>query len=115
MIKITFSLICFISLLFSSCEKQRNEPVLVIRDCSGTYLRFEGKDYQVCNTEKTDKFAGGTAVTATFKRTDKCNNPDFEAAICFLLHVNEGFIEVTKIKQSGREKIPNYTDGCPFK
>lgn len=88
-----------IILLFAlqACEKEFNQPATIIRDCSGTYLRFEGKDYQVCNTEKTDSFNNEATVIATFKRVNNCRNPKSET-VCFLLHANEGLVEIQKIK-----------------
>ena len=45
-------LIPVVSLLLISCEKERTEKVTVIKDCTGSYLRFDGKDYLICNREK---------------------------------------------------------------
>lgn len=66
----------------------------VVRDCTGTYLRFNEKDYNVCNLEKVSSFPNGILVTATFKKIKNCTG----GAICHMYHENEGWIQVEKIK-----------------
>jgi len=84
----------FLSTLFA-CKKERNETVTVIRDCTGTYLRFEGKDYQVSNPDKVAEFVDGSTVTATFRKANNC-----ATYFCMMVHPYEvgGCIKVTKIK-----------------
>jgi hypothetical protein len=82
-----------------ACKKERNKSVTVIKDCTGTYLRAEGKDYHVCNPEKVSSFSSGTNVVATFKRTEECNGSASEAIVCMMFHENEGWIDVIKIEQ----------------
>lgn len=91
-------LLLILTTIFSSCKKETNQTVTVIRDCTGTYLRLNGKDYHVCNLGKVTSFPTGTTVTATFKKLTECNDSDNTAAVCYMLHENEGWIEVTKIK-----------------
>jgi hypothetical protein len=81
-------------LLVFSCKKVKQEKMTIIRDCSGTYLRFEGKDYHVCNFEKLETFPDNAAVTASFKKVDNCT----DMAVCLLFHENEGWVEVTDIR-----------------
>lgn len=86
--------------MFSSvaCKKVINETITVVRDCTGTYLRFDGKDYHVCNPEKISSFPGGTEVEATFIKIHDCTGPANDAPACYLLHQSEGWINVEKIK-----------------
>ena len=84
--------------LFPACKKERNQTMTIVRDCTGTYLRIEGKDYQVCNLEKVSSFSDGTLVTATFKKIKECNGSAKDAIVCLMLHPNEGWIEVEKVK-----------------
>ena len=70
----------------------------VVRDCTGTYLRFKGKDYHVCNLEKVSSFSDGTTVTATFKKIKECNGSANNVGTCLIIHDNEGWINVEKIK-----------------
>ncbi len=86
-----------------SCQKDCSLPepessMMVVRDCTGTYLRINGKDYRVCNLEKVEPFADGSKVVATFIKIDPCNGSAKDAVICYMLHPNEGWIEVTSIR-----------------
>jgi hypothetical protein len=82
----------------SSCKKERNETVTVIRDCTGTYLRNYGKDFHVCNPEKVASFENGTEVLSTYKKIRDCNGSAKDAIVCLMVHKNEGWIEVIKIE-----------------
>ncbi|KAA5535017.1 hypothetical protein F0919_10490 [Taibaiella lutea] len=85
-------------LVLTSCSKATNKNAIVVRDCTGTYLQIDGKDYQVCNLEKVAAFQDRTAVTATYKKLAECNGSAKDAIVCMMLHSNEGWIEVTDIK-----------------
>lgn len=67
----------------------------VIKDCTGSYLRFNGKDYQICNIEIVEGFESGVEVEASFERIEDCKN---NWVVCFMLHENEGWINVTEIE-----------------
>lgn len=89
----------FITILtLVSCKKEKNERVSVVRDCTGTYLHFNGKDYQVCNSDKLSSFENGMTVKATFKRIKTCNGSANKETVCLMIHSNEGWIEVEKIE-----------------
>ncbi len=90
--------VLFLTILLAGCKKEINKIVTVVRDCTGTYLRFDGKDYQVCNLEKVSSFSDGSIVTATFKSINVCNGPAKDSVVCLMIHHNEGWIEVEKIK-----------------
>ena len=81
-----------------SCHKESLQEMTVVRDCTGTYLRLDEKDYHVCNTEKVDGFVNGSKVKAGFKKIKNCNGTASEAIVCLMFHQNEGWIEVGKIK-----------------
>ena len=85
------------SLIFSCTHKDPVDKMTLVRDCTGTYLRMGGKDYHVCNTETTDLYPDGTAVTAAIKRISSCtalsDGPD-----CKMYHANEGWIWVSSIR-----------------
>jgi hypothetical protein len=84
--------------LFSGCKKEINQTVTVERDCTGTYLRFDGKDYHVCNPEKVASFSDGATARAKFKKIGECNGSARDTIVCKMLHPNEGWIEVSKIE-----------------
>ncbi len=96
--KILASIVLFsVSLLFIACDKTKGIQAEVIRDCTGTYLRIAGKDYHVCNTPKTASIAHGTMVIAAYTRSESCSRN--EEIDCYMLHANEGWIEVKQIKK----------------
>ena len=80
-----------------SCKRETNKPMTVIKDCTGTYLRMDGKDFQVCNIGKLTFFSSGTTVNATFKKIDNCKRLEGKV-VCKMLHQNEGLIEIVKLK-----------------
>lgn len=79
-----------------SCSKVNNKNMTVIKDCTGSYLRFNGKDYHICNLESVLDFESGTEVKASFEKLDNCTDSD--EVTCDMLHLNEGWINVTKIE-----------------
>lgn len=78
-----------------SCSKVNNESMTVIKDCTGSYLRFNAKDYQVCNIEIVADFENGAKVEASFEKIDECEN---NWIVCYMLHENEGWINVIKVE-----------------
>ena len=91
------SLLTFFSLLsLFACEKTNDARMTIATDCTGTYLRQDGKDYKVCNIEKVAGFADGQTVTVTYRHIDDCKNVVEYG--CKLLHLNEGWVEVVTIK-----------------
>jgi hypothetical protein len=79
------------------CKKRMHETMTVIKDCSGTYLRLDNKDYHVCNPEALVNFPNGTTVKASFEKLKSCTSLDNEI-ICELYHINEGWVKVKKIE-----------------
>ncbi len=80
-----------------SCNKVQERQMIVVRDCTGTYLRLNQKDYQVCNTSATDMFAAGTLVKASFKSIEGCSQaPQF---VCELYHPSDGWIKIVHIEE----------------
>ncbi len=88
----------FAFLAMASCKKQDLEKMRVVKDCTGSYLRYQGKDYRICNREKTDGYADGTWVEANFKKITSCNGTAQDDVVCYMLHPNEGWIEVQRIR-----------------
>jgi hypothetical protein len=89
----------FITILTTTCKKRTRGTMTVIKDCTGSYLRYNDKDYPVCNEDKLDSFEDGTTVSATFVKDDKCIS---DRAHCAMVHghVTEvGRFRVTKIKK----------------
>lgn len=91
---LTTSLLLLILLI--SCSKVNDRNMIVIKDCTGSYLRFNEKDYHVCNIEMLEIYDNGIEVKASFKKIDDC--PSNDEVVCEMLHANEGWINVTKIE-----------------
>ncbi|MFT7344164.1 MAG: hypothetical protein ACI9XP_000747 [Lentimonas sp.] len=81
-----------------SCKKERNVEATIITDCTGTYLRFDSKDYKVCNLEKTENYTHKQTVEVTFKKMVECDGSGNILATCFLNHPFEAWAQVIKIK-----------------
>lgn len=80
-----------------SCNKVQERQMMVVRDCTGTYLRLDQKDYQVCNTSETNIFPTGTLVKASFKSIAGCSQaPKF---VCELYHPSDGWIKIVHIEE----------------
>jgi len=92
-ILVLFTLTFFVS----SCDKVGNVEVTVIKDCTGSYLRYEGKDFHICNIETVENIQSETVIKASFKKVEKCNTDTL--AVCMMYHENEGWIEITEIKK----------------
>jgi hypothetical protein len=82
----------------AACQKENKVTMTVVRDCTGTYLQKDGKDYHVCNLEKVKNFDDGAKVTASYKRLKECKGSGIDQIVCLMYHQNEGWIEVTDIK-----------------
>lgn len=89
--------VVFSFLTLFACNKERCDNMTVVRDCTGTYLRVDQKDYHVCNTEKLASFSDGAQVKASFKKVKDCPAREKEI-VCMMYHANEGWIEVKKIE-----------------
>lgn len=89
-----FTALLFLTLLFS-CEKSGKNEAIIIKNCTGTYLRISGKEYKVCNHQKLAGYNHGISVTATYKHLKKCDDP---ATYCMMVYPNDGLIKVINIK-----------------
>jgi len=95
---ITLATLLTACILTISCKKERNIEATIITDCTGTYLRFNSKDYKVCNLEKTENFTHGQTVEVTFKKMDDCDGSGNFPTTCYLNHPFESWAQVIKIK-----------------
>jgi hypothetical protein len=77
--------------IFSSCGKRMEENAIVVKDCTGTYLRISEHDYLVCNPEELEQINSETEITAEYREKDDCN---FEGPVCMLYHPYEGAVKV---------------------
>lgn len=97
----SITLVFLCSLLFTSafqCKKDNNGiNARLIKDCTGTYIQINGKDYQVCNTEKTDALNADLNVKVEYTKITECTGSAASAIVCMMYHPNEGWIEIKNI------------------
>ncbi|MGB4773826.1 MAG: hypothetical protein WBP45_01520, partial [Daejeonella sp.] len=55
-------------IIIISCKKENLETMIVVKDCTGTYLRLNNKDYKVCNFKTVVSFKEGEKVKASFDK-----------------------------------------------
>jgi hypothetical protein len=87
-----------VMLILFACKKESYQMATVIADCTGTYLRWDGKDYKVCNIEKVSSYPTGTTVETTFKKIAECKGLGNFPVTCYMYHEYDSWIEVEKIK-----------------
>ncbi|MEO5943889.1 MAG: hypothetical protein ABIP30_02715 [Ferruginibacter sp.] len=87
---------CLLQVLVS-CKKDSNTNGIIIKDCTGTYLRLNGNDYKVCNLEKITSFLSDTNVRVTFKQLQGCDGSGNFTPTCYLLHQYIGWVEIEDI------------------
>ena len=103
--KITFLFSLLFSSLFfiNSCKKSDTGvvpelvPVTIIKNCTGNYLRYEDKDYRICNGDVVNKLGDGMSAKAAFNVTTTCTNPKPEI-VCAMAYLYEGVVIVTYIE-----------------
>jgi len=79
----------------SSCTKTGS--ALVVKDCTGSYLKLKEKDYLICNSETVNDFNNGDSINVVFKTAKKCLTDTLVR--CKMFHANEGWINVTEVKK----------------
>lgn len=90
-ILISVMMICALA----SCKKKSEKNALVIKDCTGSYVHINDKDYLICNSELIDNVESGTKLSITYQKAEDCDA--LSPTLCELYHKNEGTIEITKI------------------
>ena len=85
-----------LSSCLNSCSTVGGIEAVVVRDCTGTYVRVEGKDHLVCNRDKLKGFEEGDTVRVRFKSTSYCNELKDEV-VCMMYHEHEGMVKVIKV------------------
>jgi hypothetical protein len=94
-IKIAIVIFAFLPL---SCKKETYSSATIFKDCTGTYLRILDKDYQVCNTEKTDNFSHQQRVTVNFALLKECPEPIAYNPLCGEIRPHAGPVNIIDIR-----------------
>ncbi|MBL7932795.1 MAG: hypothetical protein JNL60_12875 [Bacteroidia bacterium] len=71
---------------------------IVVKDCTGTYLRYDNKDHLICNEDKLDGYESGTAVNVSILRDDNCRSEGVHCAALHHYQCAEGNFWIVKIK-----------------
>ena len=95
---ILFIFLSFIIISLFACKKVNNREMIVVHDCTGSYLRFNDKEYRVCNLESVNDFEHETIVKASFNKIDTCTGSAIDVIVCTMLHKNDGWVNVTEIE-----------------
>ena len=83
-------------LILASCAKiSRNAKIG--RDCTGTYLEINNKDYFVCNSFMLNSYPDGSVISVKYQFISECKS-DSNMAICELYHQKFGTVEIVQIK-----------------
>jgi len=82
------------SFLLAGCKKN-NKMATVIKNCTGYYLRVDGKEYRVCNYMKLNAYSHGISIEVNFKEIKKC---DSDQIACQLAYPYESDIRVTYVR-----------------
>lgn len=86
-----FIVLFFILALIASCKKNGVDATL-FRNCTGTYLKIEGKEYRVCNHDKLGKYTDGVTIKVNYKHIKECNS---NQVVCMMDYAHEGHIKVS--------------------
>lgn len=87
-----------ICLTIVSCKKT-NQDATVTKDCTGTYLTIDSKDFKVCNEEILEAYDEGTKIKASFKKLKECQALE-DKVTCELYHEYKYWIEIKSLKVS---------------
>lgn len=79
-----------------ACKKETHLEAVIIKDCTGTYLRIANKDYKVCNIKLTEDFADGQTVKAVFTPESDCNSD--APSPCYMNHNFVSYAQIKKIE-----------------
>ena len=79
-----------------SCDK-KTQKMEIVRDCTGTYLKKDGKDHYVCNESILSSYSAGDKIKVQYDILTECFGL-IDSPVCLLFHEYEDKIEITKVK-----------------
>jgi hypothetical protein len=89
------SILIIVSSILSSCDKSKIR-MTVIKDCTGTYLRNNSRDYYVCNDDLLESYSAGDKVRVSYDELEECFGV-LEPVTCEMVHLYNGKIELTEL------------------
>ena len=78
-------------------QQAHTAEVIIVRNCTGTYIRFKEQDYKVCNQELIVKLKSDAKVNVTFEDSNRCKLPK-DMAICSMYHPFISSVNIIAIK-----------------
>jgi len=78
-----------------SCQKKTEKNATVIKDCTGSYVHINDKDYLICNTERVENIETGTELSITYQKAENCDV--LSPTLCEMYHKHEGTIEIIEL------------------
>ncbi|MCK5814900.1 MAG: hypothetical protein KAH07_03050 [Flavobacteriaceae bacterium] len=93
--KITYLLVSGEASWLLKVQETYTAEVKIVRNCTGTYVRFEEHDYKVCNNEMLASFKNNEKASLTFKDSYPCKLPK-ETAICAMYHPFMSTVSIIK-------------------
>lgn len=91
-------IILFLAILTLACTKKNGVEASITRDCTGTYIRIQDKDYLVCNINSVGEYNEGEKVKVSYKMETDC--PEREGLMmCMMYHENKGMVRILKVKK----------------
>ena len=87
-----------LGILTLACAKKNGVEASITRDCTGTYIRIQDKDYLVCNINSVAEYNEGDKVKVSYKVVTDC--PEKEGLmVCMMYHENEGMVRTLKVRK----------------
>jgi hypothetical protein len=91
-------IIVVLAIIVLACTKKSGVEASITRDCTGTYVRIQDKDYLVCNSNSVAEYNEGEKVKVSYKMVTDC--PEKEGLmVCMMYHQNEGMVRILKVKK----------------
>jgi hypothetical protein len=86
-----------VTFFLTTCSKDSDlQTAIVKKDCTGTYLVVDGKNYDLCKINQVANFPDGATVKVKFKMTE-CNFSCNNYAICMMVRPSQGCIDIQVI------------------
>jgi YHS domain-containing protein len=81
----------------NSCKKINAKKMTVELNC-GTYLKYLGQRYYVCNSEMLSGYSHGDKVYVSLRKVKHCNSSDLDLISPCMIQKNNGAVEVLEVK-----------------
>jgi hypothetical protein len=88
--------VALLSVVLTACSSINGVQAIVVRDCTGTYIRVSEKDYLVCNNDLLEKKQTGDTVRVRFQSIQNCPRLD-TTIVCMMYHEHHGLVKLKKV------------------